>query len=373
MNENQEVLEEELENTTEPENNDTGSEVSTVEEVIEQADTEELSKFDNYDDWVASQISKIEAEKEEETTQVTETEQQGTDEDTDTDTNTTGSMSADEFKQFVTGKFRANGVDVQIDDPNEIRRLMQFGMNYHKKMGEIATKRKMLKALSENGIDETSVNFVIDVMKGKPEAIAELLRKHEVDTYNLPDLEETPYSASDHMPSDALIKYEEIVNEIQEENANSKALQFARTLPIEDFSKIYQNPIMLKNMAIHEQIGVFDDAMSILAKEKMLGNIPEGVTELDAYATIAHQLTENNPEKYGFNKPEPKKKVLGNNVRKTNQTNQQSAKFNASIPNTQVQTQTKQTYSGVDAILNASAEELAKFNSYEEFLAQATK
>lgn len=129
------------------------------------------------------------------------------------------SMSAEEFQKFLTSPFRANNADVQVDDPKDIRRLMQMGMNYQKKLGKIRPHLGALKSLEQNGLlDSDKLSFAIDLMNHKPEAIAQLIKESGVDTYSLPDVEATPYQAPNHIMDAKSVEFNEAVDEANEMN-----------------------------------------------------------------------------------------------------------------------------------------------------------
>ena len=51
-------------------------------------------------------------------------------------------LTAEEFQRLVTAEFTANGRQVRVENPEDVIRLMQMGMNYNKKM-EAISKMKM--------------------------------------------------------------------------------------------------------------------------------------------------------------------------------------------------------------------------------------
>lgn len=334
---------------------------------IEQMDVEQLSQIDpeHFEKLLDEQEAKGFPVEEQVIQEETEPKEPNTDNSTDDDDSVV--MSDADFRQFVTDKFRANHSDVQVTDPHEVRKLMQYGLNYHKKMAELAPHRRILKSLEKHGLtDESKVNFAIELMQGKPEAIAQLLKQHEVDTYNLPDLDETPYRADNYVPTDLAIQYEEAMNDISGSEKAMYVKQYLANIDSDSFSEVYSNPNYIRSLADQAERGLMQDALALVEKEYALGNIPEGTKQIDAYAYFAKQLSENNPEKYGLKPTKQQRKVIGNNLQQ-NQQVQQSNKHQASIPNNQ-QVQTH-SHSGLDILLNASGEELSKYNGdWEAFL-----
>lgn len=341
---------------------------------LNQATAEDLEQFDTYEDFLASQQAKQETTetKVEEPTQTEESTEQTSGEQTDdnqsedTDIKQSDELTDAEFRQLITSNLRANHKDYQFTNPDEIRKLMSFGMNYHKKMNELAPHRKALKTLEQHGLlDPTKLGYAIELLNGDKKAIANLLKEHSVDAYDLPDLEESPYQAGDYLPTDSRVKFDETVAELQTSKAGQTVLEYAKNLDSASFSEIYDDPTMLETLSNHVDSGLFEDTLTFLEKERALGKVPANIKDIDAYAHVAQYLEKINPTKYLPQQPKPK--ILGSN-RQVNTVNKTThSKQSASIPNnTQVQRQ--ETYSGIDKLINATEEELAKYDSWEQYL-----
>lgn len=362
----------EVHNNVEP-NTEENIEPSNLEDAVVQLSAEELDKYDNFEQYVQDlqqgskePVKNANLSNEESTEQ--KVNQNNTEESTSEDTNV---MSDEEFRQFITGEFRANNRNVQVKDPNDIRKLMQYGMNYHKKMAELAPHRKILKALEHHGLtDESKVNFAIELMQGNPSAIAQLLKQHEIDSYNLPDLEENPYNAGNYIPSDTKVNFDEVMDDIKQSQHGSQVINLIQNLDNDSFRQIYTNPVMVQNLAKHAESGLMQDALATLETEKALGKVPAGISDIDAYAYVAQHLEKNNPSKYGITNSAPK--VVGNNLNKSNTRQTKSvnnpAKTRASIPSGNNVSQ-EQSYSGIEKLLNASNEDLNKYDNWEQYLA----
>lgn len=336
---------------------------------ITQLSDEELSQYDSYEDFLQAQQNQQEQV---ETTESSD-DSSGSGQESTVNEEAVRDMTDSEFREYLTSEFRANHKNVTVKDPHDIRKLMQYGMNFHKKMAELAPHRKILKALEQHGLtDESKVNFAIELMQGKPEAIAQLLKQHEVDTYNLPDLEENPYHSANYLPSDERVAFDEVLNDIKQSPYGTEVVNYLSSIDPDSFHQVYANPIMAQNLAIHAETGLMQDALNLLETEKALGKVPADVNDIDAYAFVAKHLEENNPEKYSLNKRSSgssQPKVVGNNLNRSNQVQAQSnqAKMSANIPTNNQPTQQAQ-YSGWDVLLNASDEELNKYDNWEAYL-----
>lgn len=352
-----------------PDNLDIGS-------VLASATDEQLENVDTFEEFMAQQGVQPEEQKQEETPsdnqapkETTKTSESEPEQLTGEATEETTPLTDAEFRQLVTASFRANHQDVQVDNPDDIRKLMQFGMNYHKKMGELAPHRKILKSLEQNGLLEADkINFAIDLLKGDKAAVAKFLKDQSIDTYELPDLEETPYQQKDYLPTDERVAFDEKTQELQGSEAGQRVLSYVKNLDQDSFYEIYTNPVILDNLQRHAENGLMNDTLAVLEKEYALGKVPANIKPIDAYGFVAEQLQKQNPSKYEPNYRAPK--VVGNNLAQNQAPKQIAPKApsSAGIPNNNQVPQRQQSYSGIDALLNADENELAKYNSWEEYL-----
>lgn len=352
-----------------PDNLDIGS-------VLASATDEQLENVDTFEEFMAQQGVQPEEQKQEKTPsdnqapeETTKTSESEPEQQTGEATEETTPLTDAEFRQLVTASFRANHQDVQVDNPDDIRKLMQFGMNYHKKMGELAPHRKILKSLEQNGLLEADkINFAIDLLKGDKAAVAKFLKDQSIDTYELPDLEETPYQQKDYLPTDERVAFDEKTQELQGSEAGQRVLSYVKNLDQDSFYEIYTNPVILDNLQRHAENGLMNDTLAVLEKEYALGKVPANIKPIDAYGFVAEQLQKQNPSKYEPNYRAPK--VVGNNLAQNQAPKQTAPKApsSAGIPNNSQVPQRQQSYSGIDALLNADENELAKYNSWEEYL-----
>lgn len=343
--------------------------------VLASATDEQLENVDTFEEFMAQQGVQPEEQKQEETPSDNQTTEESTTSESEPEQQTgeateeTTQLTDAEFRQLVTASFRANHQDVQVDNPDDIRKLMQFGMNYHKKMGELAPHRKILKSLEQNGLLEADkINFAIDLLKGDKAAVAKFLKDQSIDTYELPDLEETPYQSKNYMPTDERVAFDEKTQELQGSEAGQRVLSYVKNLDQDSFFEVYSNPVILDNLQRHAENGLMNDTLAILEKEYALGNVPANIKPIDAYAHVAEQLQSQNPSKYNVSQRVPR--VVGNNLAQNQQVKGHSLKAptSAGIPNNTQAPQRQQSYSGIDALLNANEDELAKYNSWEEYL-----
>lgn len=290
--------------------------------------------------------------------------------------NKTEELTAEQFREILTRPFKASGREVSYTDPNDILRLMQQGFDYQKKMAGLKPQKRIIKTLEQHGLlDESKLNQLIELSQGKPEAIAQFLKDRNIDTYELPDVEEQPHQYGNYIASEQQVDLEEKVQELQSTQAGNMVLGFMKDLPEEDFSKVISNFGLIDDLTFHAESGLMDDALNQLAKDKAVGKVPSDMSFLDAYNAISGYIYQQNQAKYNPNQP----RVVGNNLQTEQQVQQPvSPKASAGIPNQQQQTQVQANTELSEAelrqiIANTPAEEIAKYSSWEAFVQAQSK
>lgn len=283
-------------------------------------------------------------------------------------------LSDEEFRRLITSPFRANNTEVKVDKPEDVIKFMQMGMNYQKKLGAIRPHLGTLKSLEQHGLlDKDKINFMVELMEGKPEAVAQFLKDKQIDIYSLPDLEDTAYKPNNYIPTEQQLTFDETVQELSESATGRLVLTDIKGWDTASVDEVYKDPTLLKSLQSHAENGLYRDTMSILTREMALGNIPSNTPMIDAYDRIATQLLEQNGNKYTNNpfqnniQNQQQRAVVGNNLQQPQQKfNQNSVKQQASIPNNMPVN--RPNYIDPLIIANMSEEELAKYGSFEELV-----
>ena len=284
-------------------------------------------------------------------------------------------LTAEQFREILTRPFKASGREVSFNDPDDIVRLMQQGFDYQKKMAGLKPQKRIIKTLEQHGLlDESKLNQLIELSQGKPEAVAQFLKDHNIDTFELPDVGETPHQYGNYIASEQQVDLEEKVQELQSTKAGNMVLGFMKDLPEEDFTTVISNFGLIDDLTFHAESGLMDDALTQLAKDKAVGKVPANMSFLDAYNAISGYIYKQNQAKYNPNQP----RVVGNNLQTETQVQKPvSSKVNAGIPNQQQQTQVQAPELSEaelrTIIANTPAEEIAKYPSWEAFVQAQSK
>lgn len=231
------------------------------------------------------------------------------------------------FRERLRGGINFNGRNIPLDNPDDILRLAQMGLNYKKKMESLNSNLGLIKSLEKNGISGDDLRFLIDLKNGDKGAIAKLLKDKEIDTYELPDLEENPYIPSAVLVDNEQATFEstlddiramrggnELLNSLGSDTWDNESLRFFRSKP-EALHYLYQD----------KASGLYDEVLSQIELDDTLGKIPEEVKAkpfIELYEIVASQIGKQMNQNKGVNTgsvnsnfiPNQNRRVVGNNL-----------------------------------------------------------
>lgn len=214
--------------------------------------------------------------------------------DTKEDTLETDEVDYKSAYERITAPFKANGVNMQVKDPEDIIRLMQMGANYQKKMAQLKPNLKVVKMLENNGLlDENKLNNLIDLHKKDPQAIAKLLKDSGIDPLELNTEEADKYKPNNYSVSDSEYNIDAVLESIKHTPEFPKTINVI-TKEWDNQSRIIisENPEIINVINTHMSNGVFDKVNAILYQEKALGRLV-GIPDVQAYYNIATHLANN--------------------------------------------------------------------------------
>lgn len=284
-----------------------GSLVQSTEESTEvdssNIESEEQELEDEYID-VPEEEDEIEEEFEEEDTQELDTEfdldESEAEDDELSDESAEEPESDDidyqaEFKKLIGSPIKANGMEITVDSVDDAIRLMQMGMGYSRKMEELKPARQVIAMLENNGLMDTEkLNFAIDLMNKNPQAISKLVSEAGIDKYELDEETGKDYKPTDYQVSEQEIALDNAIKEI------SSTPTYARTIQVigkewDNASRdiIKRNPEVIGLLNSHMSNGVFDTVQQEVEKRKMLGTLPMGISNIEAYKLVGDSLYAN--------------------------------------------------------------------------------
>ena len=209
----------------------------------------------------------------------------------------------------VTAPFKANGVDMQVKNPDDIVRLMQMGANYQKKMSQLKPNLKLIKMLENNQLlDEAKLNNLIDLSKKDPTAIAKLVKESTVDPLDIDKDVPTEYQATNYSVTDTEYDLDAVLDEIKDTETFTRTINtLTKEWDVDSRNRISKQPEIISIINEHMANGIFDKVNTIVQQEKTLGKLM-GISDVDAYRQVAEHLNNQG----AFNTQEPTSKVSSN-------------------------------------------------------------
>jgi hypothetical protein len=291
------------------------------EEATEEDDKEALADEDETSVDDASETEEVSddaSEKDNDTTG----DDDGDDDASADDTDESDTEDQPDYKAQIAeliSPFKANGKEMSVKDVAEARKLMQMGANYNKKMAGMKPGLKMLKMLERNELlDETKLNFLIDLNAKKPEAITQLLKDSKIDlhTLNVDEEDRPDYKATDHSIADSDLELDTVVEELRSSEHYTQTLDVVTNVwDAESRQIVAQNPQLLKIINGHIANGQYDQISNAVEKERMFGRLTD-VSDIEAYKQTGDALFASSELVGSQKRTEPKAEVTPKQVSK---------------------------------------------------------
>jgi hypothetical protein len=179
---------------------------------------------------------------------------------------------------------------INIDSVDKARQLMQMGVDYSRKMADIKPYQRMIKSLERADLlDENKLNFVIDLMAKKPEAIQKLLQDSEVDPLDL-DLEEgSTYRPNDNMVPENELAFDAVLDEIRPSPHFEVLITTVQSWDKASKQTLLDNPDVLRHLTAHMETGIYDMIVNRIEEEKIFGK-HTGLSDLDVYKAVGDAM-----------------------------------------------------------------------------------
>lgn len=184
-----------------------------------------------------------------------------------------------DFYNKVSAPFKADGKDMQVRSPEDVIRLMQMGANYSRRMQEMKPLRAQDTLLKTHGLnDPVKLNFVIDLMKGKPEAIQKLLKDHKVDPIDLDVTKETPYKATNYQVDPKDQEFQDAIDStLAAEGGKDLIRDINAQWDAQSKEALRVEPSIFENLLEQKRVGVYEQIKTELNYQRTLGfltNVP---------------------------------------------------------------------------------------------------
>ena len=179
---------------------------------------------------------------------------------------------------------------------------MQKGVDYTQKQQALKPRLAELRALEQNNMLDSNLNFAIDVFNGNPKAIAKLIKDRGIDintlvpqTNGFGDESETDV-AKDYVPneykmSEDSLKLLDVVDELKANNSYDKVSNAVVSWDKTSQMEFQKDPGKLLALSNHIQSGVYDVIMRELDHAKLVGSpYLQGKTDFEAYTMIGDAM-----------------------------------------------------------------------------------
>jgi hypothetical protein len=195
------------------------------------------------------------------------------------------------YEELFDTPIKASGRDIKIESVEEAKRLIQQGVDYHKKMQEFSPFRKAMSLLKKrDALDPERLDFLLDVADGKPEAVAKLLKDREINPYDI-DVEQGEQYQSNYQDTESIDRLEDVLQGLPTGGSKDVALDILGNSGWDTESKrvFFTQPETVQ--VLHKQIesGIYDKVMDEVTKRKALGEFV-GIPDIDAYNRVGQEL-----------------------------------------------------------------------------------
>ncbi len=213
-----------------------------------------------------------------------------TDEVEEVDSGSEDVLNYEELYEELLSPLKHKGTEFDVKNVDDARRLMSMGLDYAKKTHALKGQRKFLKMLDNNELlDESKLSYAIDLMNGKPEALAQLVKEKGIDTYALSQEEDSKYTPSNHTVGDHEVELEEVIESIRSTATYADTMNAVNNWDESSKRTLAQQPRLLSLMNEHKGNGIYAMVQETIDRERTFGGL-SGLSDLEAYQQVGDQL-----------------------------------------------------------------------------------
>ena len=203
-------------------------------------------------------------------------------------------QAAPDFKALYEGllkPIKANGKEIQLKSHDELVQLAQQGANYTRKMQDIAPHRKTLLMLENNGIDQEQLSYLIDLSKKDPAAIQKLLKDSAINPLDIDVEAEPTYQGGNHRVSDEEANFRAAIDDASASETGRVVIQAINgTWDQASKELLFSQPGIIETMIQQQEAGFYERIAGEVDRRRVLGQIPAGMSFLQAYKTVGDQM-----------------------------------------------------------------------------------
>ena len=200
---------------------------------------------------------------------------------------------AAEYKRLIGTPIKANGKDITIDSIDDAIKLIQMGANYYKKVEQLKPAQKIVSMLEKAQLlDESKLSFAIDLLNKDPAAIQSLVG--DMDISDVLDEKHNGYTPKDHTVSDVQLNLDNAISDVASTPTGHITLKvLGEQWDQASRQIVVSNPSIIGLINQHVADGTFDTVTREVEKRRMLGQIPQGLNDIEAYKFVGDQLYAN--------------------------------------------------------------------------------
>lgn len=216
-----------------------------------------------------------------------------------------------EYKALLAS-FTSDGMEVTPKSVEDARRLMELGVSSHGKVEAMKPMQKTLKILENNGLmKEGALDLLIEANNGNPQALAKLMSQHELNPVEMDVDSGASYTPQIHDISAEEMSMDAVINEIKNTPKFTQTVDvLTKTWDEGSREAATKNPRFVAALNEHVHNGTYDQVMSAVKYDKMMGRLPFGTTDYEAYHIVGERLEQAGAFKQPTVKDEvPAKKV----------------------------------------------------------------
>lgn len=168
--------------------------------------------------------------------------------------------------------YKASGKEYRLSDSEALKMFPQVlaqAVDYTKKTQAIAPWRKTIDALQNENISHEDVNLAISMLKGDKAAIAEVIKRNNIDMLDLE--EETPYAPKEYGRSEETLNLEEVLDGIRGDAEYTRTHQIlAKGWDESSWTQMSTNPKYIAGLHQDIKSGMYDLVQPEAEKLKLL-------------------------------------------------------------------------------------------------------
>lgn len=199
-------------------------------------------------------------------------------------------LDAESFYSALTAPIKAAGKEFSFTDPEEIRTLMQKGIGYEKRMGQLNKFQRHMEALDKAELlNDSTLNLIIDLAHGKPEALRQYIDKNKIDVYDIIGIDSESYTPEKHVATEEEYAQSQVVQEIKSLDGYENIQPIVENdWDEESRNKVLADPQLATYLIDAAKAGIHDMVLKEAEKVKLLASEP--LSDLAAYVEAGNKL-----------------------------------------------------------------------------------